>query len=187
MTRMNVQEVSRHIPTLMRVEFDGAPWSWLVDPDGGGSMPWIAEVGPMAEAFAPADSFPDVSIRVIVHCNDPSGDGAFPQLHIKCGILKEIVNHPDLLAAVNQLNLKTIFGRLQLHAGVDGSCAVTCEHFVTMHRFASNDVASVQSVLDTLSMVRDRCAGKAAHELQPVFGGRPFAEEGDGALLVMAG
>lgn len=184
---MNTQEVARHIPTLMRVEFDGAPWSWLVDPDGGGSIPSMAEAGSMAEAFAPADSFPHVSIRVIVHCNDPSGDGTLPQLHIKCGVLKEIPDHPDLPGAVNQINLKTIFGRLQLHPGADGSCAVTCEHFLAMHRFDGNDIASVQSALDTLSMVRDRCAGKAAHELQPVFGGRPFSGENDGVLLAMAG
>ena len=150
-------------------------------------MPWMADAGPIAEALAPADSFPHVSIRVIVRCNDPSGDGFLPQLHIKCGVLKELLNHPDLLGAVNACNVKTIFGRLQLHAGADGSYAVTCEHFVAMHRFASNNVASVQSALDTLSMVRDRCAGKAAHELQPVFGGRPFAEAGDGATLVMVG
>lgn len=184
---MNLQEAARHIPSLMRVEFEGAPWSWLVDPQGGGTAPWLAEAGPMAEAFAPADSFPEVDIRVLVRLNDPSGDGVFPQLHIKCGVLKEVAPAPGLHEAVNRFNLQTIYGHLQLHSGADGSHAVTCEHFVAMHHFAADDVAGIRSALDTLSMVRDRCAGRAGHELGPVFGGRPFAEANDGPLLAMAG
>ena len=185
---MDAQFLNRRIRTFMEKEFEGAPWSWLVDPDGGGSAQWMAEAGTMAEAFAPTDSFPQVEIRVVVHCNDPSGDGRFPQLHIKCGVLKEIPAHPDLLPAVNQLNGNTIFGRLQLHTGRDGDRAITAEHFLMMHHFDGPSMSTgLQLALDTLSFVRNQCAGKAAHELRPAFGGRPFSDENDGAVIVMAG
>ena len=108
----------------MEKEFEGAPWSWVVDPDGRGSAPWLAEAGTTAEAFAPTDSYPNEAIRVIVRCNDPSGDGRFPQLHIKCGVLKGLPDHPSLLPAVNQFNIDAIFGRLQLHTGADGDRAI---------------------------------------------------------------
>lgn len=184
---MNCQEAAEFIPRLMRIEFEGALWSWLVDPTGGGSAPWMAEVGPMAEAFAPTDVFPDTGIRVIVHCNDPSGDGLWPQIHFKCGVLKDIPDHPELPAIINKLNCACIFGRLQLHTGSNGERAVSAEHFVAVRSFTTEDVACTQALLDTLGMVRNQCAGKAGHQLRPIFGGRPWSDGNDGALLAMAG
>lgn len=185
---MNVDDVSRIlIPSLMRIEFEGAPWSWIVDPDGGGTAPWLAP-GAVAEFFGPTDVFPDASIRVIVRCNDPSEDGLWPQLHIKCGVLKGIPDDPRLPAAVNSFNIKTIFGRLQLHTSAsEGDRALTCDHFMALKRLDIGDPSARQAALDTLGMVRNMCAGKAASELGPTFGGRPFAGENDGPAVAMAG
>lgn len=186
---VNVDDVARVlIPSLMRVEFEGATWSWIADPDGGGTAPWLAEAGCMAEFFGPTDVYPEALIRVILHCNDPTEDGLCPQLHIKCGVLKGISDDARLLAAVNLFNINAIFGRLQLHAGrAEDDRALTCSHFMALQRLELGDPSVRQAVLDTLGMVRNMCAGKAASHLAPVFGGRPFGDANDGPIVALAG
>ena len=78
--------------------------------------------------------------------------------------------------------------RLWLAAVGENRRAITAEHFLMMHHFdGPSMVAGLQMALDTLSFVRSQFAGKAAHELRPTFGGRPFSDENDAAVIVMAG
>jgi hypothetical protein len=141
------------------------------------------------EDWRQLDDIPEVaetqwkSIRVVLGVYELVDQ---PVLSIKCGLLKQMPQHPDLSRHVHSMNPKMFFGRLQLHWGADDTNAITCEHFMGTDCMPMFDAPSVQTVINTVQYMVER-SEHLQGKLRAEFGGRPFEDELDGLTVVACG